>query len=170
VVTASEGICDADGVTWAKKLVEGIVETDAYGNIQLSGSGALADFLAGKVKGKLGVKRVRADTFGYLQRSFAGLRSAVDAREARWCGRHAVQYAMDEVSGSVAIRRLGNGGDYKVELFRTELSNVAEKTKPMPDEYINAEGNGVTDAFIEYAMPLTGGLPKTAYLGNYPRI
>jgi len=169
VVTVSEGICDADGVTWAEKLAKE-KEADAHGNIQLSGTGALADFLAGKVKGKLGVKRVRADTFGYLQRSFAGLRSAVDAREARWCGRHAVQYAMDEVSGSVAIRRLGSGGDYKVELFRTELSNVAEKTKPMPDEFINAEGNGVTKAFIEYAMPLTGGLPKTAYLGNYPRI
>ncbi len=169
VVTASEGICDADGVTWAEKLAKES-ETDAHGNIQLSGSGALADFLAAQVKATLKVKRVRADTFGYLQRSFAGLRSAVDAREARWCGRHAVQYAMDEVSGSVAIRRLGSGGDYKVELFRTELSSVAEKTKPMPDEYINAEGNGVTDAFIEYAMPLTGGLPKTVYLGNSPRI
>ena len=169
VVTVSEGICDTDGVTWAEKLAKE-EETDAHGNIQLSGTGNLADFLALQVKSELKVKRVRADTFGYLQRSFAGLRSEVDAREARWCGRHAVQYAMDEVSGSVAIRRLGNGGDYKVELFRTELSNVAEKTKPMPDEYINAEGNGVTDAFIEYAMPLTGGLPKTAYLGNYPRI
>ena len=169
VVTASEGICDTDGVTWAEKLAKE-EETDAHGNIQLSGTGNLADFLALQVKSELKVERVRADTFGYLQRSFAGLRSAVDAREARWCGRHAVQYAMDEVSGSVAIRRLGSGGDYKVELFRTELSSVAEKTKPMPDEYINAEGNGVTDAFIEYAMPLTGGLPKTVYLGNSPRI
>jgi 6-phosphofructokinase len=169
VVAVSEGICDADGVTWAKKLTEG-VEADAHGNIQLSGTGALADFLAAQVKATLKIKRVRADTFGYLQRSFAGLRSEVDAREARWCGRHAVQYAMEAESGSVAIKRLGNGADYKIDIFRTELSNVAEKTKPMPDEYINAEGNGVTDAFIEYAMPLTGGLPKTAYLGNYPRI
>jgi len=70
----------------------------------------------------------------------------------------------------VAIKRLGNGADYKIELFRTELSNVAEKTKPMPDEFINAEGNGVTDAFIEYAMPLIGDLPKTEYLGGYPRV
>jgi len=77
---------------------------------------------------------------------------------------------MDEVSGSVAIRRLANGPDYKAELFRTDLSNVAEKTKLMPDEYINADGNGITDAFIEYAIPLTGGLPKTEYLGNYPRV
>jgi len=169
VVTVSEGICDADGITWAKKLAQG-VETDAHGNIQLSGTGALADFLAGQVKDKLGIKRIRADTFGYLQRSFPGLRSEVDAREARWCGRHAVQYAMTEDSGSVAIKRLGNGADYKVELFRTELSNVAEKTKSMPDEFINAEGNGVTDAFIEYAMPLIGDLPKTEYLAGYPRV
>ena len=169
VVAVSEGICDMDGVTWAEKLAKG-VETDAHGNVQLSGTGALADFLADKIKAELGVKRVRADTFGYLQRSFAGVRSEIDAREARWCGRHAVQYAMEEVSGSVAIKRLSSGADYAVELFRTELSNVAEKTKPMPDEFINAEGNGVTDAFIEYAMPLTGGLPKTHYLGSYPRV
>ncbi|MHC4158439.1 MAG: 6-phosphofructokinase [Planctomycetota bacterium] len=169
VVAVSEGICDSDGIAWAKKLTEG-VETDAHGNIQLSGTGALADFLADEVKAKLKVKRVRADTFGYLQRSFAGLQSEVDAREARWCGRHAVQYAMEEVSGSVAIRRLAGGSDYKIEIFRTELSNVAEGTKPMPDEFINAEGNGVTNAFIDYAMPLTGGLPKTEYLGNYPKI
>lgn len=77
---------------------------------------------------------------------------------------------MKEDNGSVAIKRLGNGADYKVELFRTELKNVAKNTKSMPDEFINAEGNGVTDAFIEYAMPLTGGLPKTHFLGNYPRI
>jgi len=170
VVTASEGICDTDDVTWAKKLAQGVVETDMFGNIQLSGTGALADFLAGQVKSNLKVKRVRADTFGYLQRSFAGLQSEVDVREARWCGRHAVQYAMKEDNGSVAIKRLGNGADYAVELFRTELKNVAEQTKSMPDEFINAEGNGVTDAFIEYAMPLTGGLPKTHFLGNYPRV
>ncbi|KKL06777.1 hypothetical protein LCGC14_2592650, partial [marine sediment metagenome] len=169
VVAVSEGICDEDGVTWAEKLAEQ-KETDSHGNIQLSGTGSLADFLAGQVKSRLGVKRVRADTFGYLQRSFAGLQSSVDAREARWCGRQAVQYAMEEISGSVAIKRVGGGKDYAVELFRTELSSVAEKTKSMPAEYINAEGNGITDAFIEYAMPLTGGLPKTQYLGNEPRV
>jgi len=169
VVAVSEGICDTDGVTWAQKLAKE-KETDAHGNVQLSGTGALADFLAGQVKGNLGVKRVRADTFGYLQRSFAGLQSPVDATEARWCGRHAVQYAMEQISGSVAIKRLASGADYKVELFRTELANVAEKTKSMPDEFINAEGNGITPAFVEYAMPLTGGLPKTGYLGGYPRI
>ena len=169
VIAVSEGICDADGVTWARKLAEQ-AEVDAHGNIQLSGTGALADFLAGQVKSELKVGRVRADTFGYLQRSYAGLQSSVDVEEARWCGRHAVQYAMEEDNGSVAIRRTGNGKDYAVELFRTELKNVAEKTKSMPNEFINAEGNGVTDAFIEYAMPLVGELPRTGYLGGYPRV
>ena len=169
-VAVSEGICDADGVTWAKKLAEK-AEVDAHGNIQLSGTGALADFLAGEVKARLKkAKRVRADTFGYLQRSFAGLQSPIDVQEARWCGRHAVQFAMKEDNGSVAIKRTANGKDYAVELFRTELSNVAEKTKSMPDEFFNSEGNGITDAFVKYAMPLTGGLPKTEYLGNYPKI
>ncbi len=169
VVTASEGTCDTDGLTWAEKLAKG-VETDAHGNIQLSGTGALADFLAAQVKEKLKIKRIRADTFGYLQRSFPGLQSEVDAREARWCGRHAVQYAMQADSGSVAIRRVASGKDYAIELFRTELASVAEKTKSMPDEFINAEGNGVTSAFIEYAMPLVGDLPKTPYLGDYPKV
>ena len=170
VVAVSEGMCDVDGVTWTEEIAATGGEKDAHGNIQLSGTGALADFLAGQVKSNLKIKRVRADTFGYLQRSFVGLQSEVDAKEARWCGRHAVQYAMKESSGSVAIKRVGNGANYKVELFRTELKNVAEKTKSMPDEFINAEGNGVTGAFIEYAMPLVGGLPKTEYLGNYPRV
>ena len=45
-----------------------------------------------------------------------------------------------------------------------------EKTKSLPDEFINKEGNGMTRAFVEYALPLTGGLPKTEYLGTLPRI
>ncbi|MFC1781055.1 6-phosphofructokinase [Planctomycetota bacterium] len=169
VIAVSEGICDTDGVTWAKKLAEE-AEVDAHGNIQLSGTGALADFLSGQVKSKLKVKRVRADTFGYLQRSFAGLQSLVDVQEARLCGRNAVQYAKQHDNGSVAMKRTGNGDEYAVEYFRTELANVAEKTKSMPDEFINADGNDVTEAFIEYAKPLAGELPKTEYLGRYPKV
>ena len=143
---------------------------DSHGNVQLSGTGALADFLASQVKGKLKIKRVRADTFGYLQRSFAGLQSTVDVNEARQCGRQAVKFAMKHDNGSVAMKRTGIRARYGVELFRTELKNVAEKTKSMPAEFINADGNGVTQAFMDYALPLVGKLPQTEYLGNYPRV
>lgn len=169
VIAASEGLCDTDGTPWTKKVVKDD-EVDAHGNVQLSGTGALADFLAANVRHKLKVKRVRADTFGYLQRSFVGFQSPVDVEEARSCGRKAVNFAMDEQSGSVAIRRIASADEYAVEFFRTELSNVAEKSKVMPDEFINADGNGVTDAFIEYAKPLTGDLPRTYFLGGYPRV
>jgi 6-phosphofructokinase 1 len=176
VIAVSEGVCDTEGILWTKKIAD-VSEKDAHGNIQLSGTGALADFLAAQIRAVLKIKRVRADTFGYLQRSFAGLQSAVDAKEARMCGRQAVKYAVKQTlrqaqggaSGSVAIRRL-KGAKYGIELFATELSSVAEKTKSMPDEFINSEGNGVTDAFVKYALPLTGGLPKTEYLGGYPRV
>jgi len=169
VVAVSEGMCDADGRVWAEKIVQ-TSEKDDHGNVQLSGTGALADFLAAQVKGKLKIKRVRADTFGYLQRSFPGIQSTVDVAEARRCGQQAVKYALKQDNGSVAMRRTGNPEKYGVELFRTELQNVAEKTKSMPAEFINAEGNGVTQVFTDYALPLVGKLPQTEYLGNYPRI
>ena len=66
---------------------------DPHGNLQLGG-GALGDFLTKLVKDRLGISRVRTDTFGYLQRSFAGIVSDVDQREAREVGEKAVQYAM----------------------------------------------------------------------------
>jgi len=169
VVAVSEGVRDTDGVTWAKKVTQ-TSETDSHGNLQLSGTGALADHLASHVKARLGIKRVRADTFGYLQRSFAGLQSPVDAAEARRCGQESVRFATQSNSGSVAMRRTGNGSRYGVEYFRTDLSTVAEKTKSLPGEYINADGNGITQAFVEYALPLAGGLPKTVFLGGYPRV
>jgi 6-phosphofructokinase len=169
VVAVSEGTCDADGETWAKKIAQ-TAEKDPHGNIQLSGTGALADFLAAQVKKNLNIKRVRADTFGYLQRSFPGFQSPVDADEARRCGREAVRYSMQDPSGSVAIRRTGSGSQYAIDLFRTDLKNVAERTKSLPGEFINAEGNGVTQAYIDYATPLVGQLPQTEYLGGYPRV
>jgi hypothetical protein len=83
------------------------VEKDAHGNVQLSGTGALADLLCEEIKSKLGIKRVRGDTFGYLQRSFAGCTSDVDRREAREVGEFAVKQAIwGTGDGSVAIRRI----------------------------------------------------------------
>jgi 6-phosphofructokinase 1 len=68
------------------------------------------------------------------------------------------------------MKRTGNGAKYGVEYFRTDLANVAEKTKSVPDEYINKTGNGMTKAFAEYAKPLVGCLPQTEFLGTYPTI
>ena len=162
VVAASEGIVDRNKTPIATKLMED-VEKDAHGNIQLSGTGALGDMLAKLVKDNLKVKRVRADTLGYLQRSFCGVVSDVDQHEAREVGERAVQFAIwHNLDGSVTINRTGF---YSVDYQLSPLEEIAAKTKVMPDEFINEQGNGVTDAFRTYLRPLVGsGFPTTQRL------
>jgi 6-phosphofructokinase len=156
VVAVSEGVCDKDHKPVITTLKTGDVEKDAHGNVQLSGTGALGDLLADFVKKKTKIKRVRADTLGYLQRSFLGCVSETDAHEAREVGEKAVQFSVwHNVDGSVAIKRVG---DYAVEYELLKLADVAAQTKVMPKEFINADGNGVTDAFKFYARPLVGDL------------
>ncbi|HEY2571946.1 MAG TPA: 6-phosphofructokinase [Solirubrobacteraceae bacterium] len=153
VIAVSEGIHDESGATIAEKLSKS-VERDAHGNVQLSGTGALADLLCDEIKDKLKIKRVRGDTFGYLQRSFLGCVSDVDQHEAREVGEKAVQFAMwGERDGSVAIRR---SGDYAIEVVLQPLEAVAGKTRTMEDELIAASGNDVTAAFTRYLRPLLG--------------
>ena len=160
VVAVSEGIADKDGTPVIAKFTQ---EVDPHGNVQLSGTGALGDLLAKVVKEQAGIKRVRADTFGYLQRSFPGIASASDALEARLVGAAAVQAAVDEEmsSGSVAIKRKRTK-KYGVTFEVVPLRSVAKETRHMPDEFINKAGNHVTQAFIEYARPLVGALPPCA--------
>ena len=130
VVAVSEGIHDASGQPIMTQLAKQ-VEHDAHGNVQLSGTGALADLLCDEIKAKLGIKRVRGDTFGYLQRSFIGCVTDVDAREAREVGEKAVQYAMwGDRDGSVAIKRTGF---YSVDYELVPLKAVAGKTRVMED-------------------------------------
>jgi len=153
VVAVSEGIHDAQGTAITVSLAKQ-VERDAHGNVQLSGTGLLADSLTEAVKSKLGIKRVRGDTFGYLQRSFFGCVSDVDGSEAREVGEKAVHYAMsDNRDGSVSIHRTGS---YAVDYQLTELAAVAGKTRTMPDSFIAADSAGVTDAFHAYLRPLLG--------------
>src|SRR5437016_6018130 len=123
LIAVSEGIVHLDKKTWAEKMIEG-VERDSHGNVQLSGMGALGDYLLEIAKANLGKGlRVRADTFGYLQRSFPGFVSEVDAQEARQVGALAAHYSREQTSGSVAMRRK-EGDRYEVEYLLTSLESV----------------------------------------------
>ncbi|QOL51205.1 6-phosphofructokinase [Massilia litorea] len=157
VIAVSEGVHDAAGEPIITLLAKEI-EKDAHGNVQLSGTGALADLLCEEIKSRLGIKRVRGDTFGYLQRSFIGCVSDVDQREAREVGEKAVQFAMwGNADGSVVIRRMGF---YSVDYELLPLDQVAGKTRTMEDEFISESGTDVTDAFRLYLRPLLGsGMP-----------
>jgi len=166
VIAVSEGIHDASGTPIASTLAKEL-EHDAHGNVQLSGTGALADLLCEEIKSRLGIKRVRGDTFGYLQRSFIGCVSDVDQREAREVGEKAVQFAMwGERDGSVAIKRTGF---YSVDYELLDLEAVAGKTRTMDDEFIASNGTDVTDAFRLYLRPLLGsGMPDAYRLRHSP--
>ena len=152
IVAVSEGIRDSKGKAIAAQFAQG--EKDAHGNLQLSGTGALGDLLSQWIKEGTDIDRVRADTLGYLQRSFLGCVSRVDQREAREVGEKAAQYAIwHNLDGSVAMKRVG---DYAIEYFLTPLHTVARETAEMPRKFISKEGNDVTQAFIHYARPLVG--------------
>jgi len=169
VICASEGIRDASGKLWAKRIAEESqagAQTDAFGHFQLSGTGALADYLTGRIKqglADLGDIRVRGDTFGYLQRSFPGFASPVDAKEARLVGRAAVKYACKGLDGSVAIKRK-KGKAYQSYLELVPLETVAGKNREVPKAFIAPEGNDILPSFRDYCLPLVGGLPETAVL------
>lgn len=164
-IAVSEGICTADGTPIGATLIKG-GQTDDHGNVQLSGSGALGDQLSNLLKEALtpaGGKpvRVRADTFGYIQRCFPD-QSVVDMREARGVGRFAAKLAMSgDIDGSVTIKRvhpLGSGQPYAAKYERVDLSQVAAKTRHMPPEFIDGR-HDVTRAFLDYCRPLVGELP-----------
>ena len=165
LVAVSEGITDSQGELWAKKA-QAVMEQDAHGNVTLSGTGVLADFLISELRReKSEIKRMRGDTFGYLQRCFPTVVSQTDSQEAFAVGQEAVRYATDwAMDGSVAIRRLSElGGEYQIETFLTPLSSVAAKTKTMPAEYCESPGQ-IKEAFLDYVRPLVGELPRCGRL------
>lgn len=170
VIAVSEGIHDASGMPILAQLAKDI-EHDAHGNVQLSGSGALADLLCEEIKAKLGIKRVRGDTLGYMQRSFIGCVSDVDQREAREVAERAVQFAMwGQLNGSVAIKRTGF---YSVDYELIPLETVAGKTRVMEDDFIAPNGTDVTDVFRMYLRPLLGSNMPDAFrlrAGPVPKV
>ena len=157
VIAVSEGVKDKNNKLIANYMIENL-EKDAHGNVQLSGTSCVGDFLVNEIKKKLKVKRVRSDTFGYLQRSFLGCNSEVDEREAKTLGKKAFIFSKrNNSSFSVSIKERKNLSlDYKITFGINRLKDVAAKTKLMPKNFINQKGNHVTDNFLRYAKPLIG--------------
>ena len=158
VIAVSEGIRDEKGVSIGAQFAGG--EKDSHGNVQMSGTGALGDYLAKFLKATGKVKRVRADTFGYLQRSFPGVASVVDQREAFAAGQAAVKAALAGklAKGTIAIVR-EDGRKYKVAFAPVPIQNAAKFTRSVPKEYIAKNGHDVTAKFLDYARPIVGDLP-----------
>ena len=162
-VAVSEGIHYADGsfVSEAKTSA-----TDGFGHAQLGG---LAGLLAEIVKEHTGAK-VRGIELSLLQRCGAHLASATDIDEAFTAGKVAVEKAVEGETGyMVAFERENIDGAYHCAYRLLPLESVANFEKKVPQEWINAEHNGLTDEFIDYVLPLIQGEPEIPKVDSLPR-
>ena len=163
MVAVSEGIHYADGsfVSEAKTSA-----TDGFGHAQLGG---LAAMLAAVVKEKTGAK-VRGIELSLLQRCGAHLASLTDMEESVMAGKAAVENAVNGTTDRmVAFQRETENGSYACRIKLLPLTDVANTEKKLPLEWINADGNGISEAFADYALPLIQGDPARPLDSSLPR-
>ncbi|MCD7770096.1 MAG: 6-phosphofructokinase [Oscillospiraceae bacterium] len=163
LAAVSEGLHFADGTFVSQAQTS---STDGFGHAQLGG---LASRLAEIVKERTGAK-VRPIELSLLQRCGAHLASKTDVEEAELAGRVAVEAAVAGETGKmVAFKRTEADGRYACETVLLPLSAVANAEKKVPLEWINPEGNFVTQEFIDYALPLIQGEPERPVEQSLPR-
>lgn len=153
VVVASEGLTDKEG----KPVVKPVFKTD-----RATYFGDVSSHLANLVIQKLGYK-ARGEKPGLLGRASIGLQSPVDREEAIRAGREACRAALAGESGKMVAFRRTSDDPYQMETFLADIREVMMYEKKMPDAFINEEGNGVTQEFIQWCRPLIGEeLPQMA--------
>lgn len=148
-VAISEGVTDPSG----QPLMTAVKTVDAFGHIQLGG---ISVWLSQKIKDELGLK-CRFEKPDTMQRSSMLMASAVDQEEAYRVGQEAVRLAVSGISDCMVGLRRASGPTYHCDTMPVPLSDVANREKRLPDEMIGADGHSITQAFVEYALPLIGG-------------
>ena len=151
VVVASEGLHYADGTPIVEPMFT-VGRATYFGDVSAH--------LANLIIRKLGYK-ARAEKPGLLGRASIAWQSETDRQEAELCGRVAVDAVTAGESGKmVALRRLP-GPCYRCEPFLADIAQVMMTERRMPETFINARGNGITEEFKDWCRPLLGGpLPR----------
>jgi len=167
IVAISEGAKDKDG-KYVAEMGDNLAK-DSFGHAQLGGT---ASILANIVKKETGAK-VRGIEFSLLQRCAAHLGSLTDINESYMAGKQAVIHAVEGKTDYMVAFERKSSGDYECGIKLLNLSEVANTEKKVPREWINDAGNGLTEEFVDYALPLiqgesvppmVNGLPKFAKL------
>lgn len=159
-----------EGITYADKTpVSASRITDQFKNVEFGAMGGTSAAMM--------LHRMIADEFKFrgefqvtesLSMCAADRAVKKDIDEAYLCGRTAVKLAKDGKTGLMVTLVRKPGKTYQCTTGTIPLCEVAVRAKPMPDEFINKEGNFVTDAFIKYLKPLVGGLPEYTKLAYKP--
>ena len=161
IIAVSEGIRDKDGnyITSSKAMA------DTFGHQQLSGAGKALEFL---VKENIDVK-VRSVEINVLQRCAAHMASKTDLDESFAQGKKAVALSEEGKTGCmVVLKRLSNS-PYQVDYSYAQIKDIANEAKSVPVEWINAEGNDITEEFVEYLRPLIIGEASHIFENGLPK-
>jgi 6-phosphofructokinase len=162
-VVVSEGIRTKEG----KFLGEiGATGLDKFGHAQLGG---VCAYLKDLLLTTNTAEKVRVLELSTIQRCAMHCASQTDIDESFEVGKAAVTYSIDGISGNmIGIRRISNA-PYASEPFALETAKVANNIKYFPKEWINAEGNNVTQEAYDYTLPLIMGEPKITIENGLPK-
>lgn len=163
LVVLSEGIKDMDGRYISEYLVS--LDRDSFGHAQLGG---VATVLAGIVSDNLKLK-VRPIELSLLQRCAAHLASKVDIDEAFMAGQMAVRYAVQGETDKMVVFKRQPGPEYRISYDLLDVHHVANMEKKIPRDWINEDGTGLKQPFIDYALPLIQGVPTYPLEDGLPR-
>lgn len=151
VVCISEGINDGNGTFICEYASD--VGVDNFGHKMLTGSGK---YLENLVKEKIGVK-VRSIELNVCQRCSCAHLARVDLDEAVNAGIYAVHAALEGETGKMITFIRNKSVPYELSYGTADVNIICNKEKPVPAEWIINEGSDISDAFIDYARPLTQG-------------
>lgn len=163
VVAVSEGIRFADGTYVCEGF--GIASTDVFGHKQLSGTGKALEYA---IKAELGCK-VRSVELNIVQRCASHIASRVDIEESVRVGRAAVKAASEGVTRQMMTIERVSAEPYWVEISHRDVSEIANKVKHVPAEFINERGNHITDECARYLLPLIRGELDVKYENGIPK-
>ncbi len=152
VIAVSEGIKLADG-RYVCELSGGADYVDPFGHKQLQGT---ASYLANYLGAEIGCK-TRGIEFSTMQRSASHMASRVDVDEAFMVGGAAVKAADEGDSGKMIVIDRVADDPYMSAAGIYDVHRIANNEKMVPREWVNEEGNYVTEKFISYVEPLIQG-------------
>jgi len=159
VIAVSEGVKGPDGEFLSASGVK-----DAFGHAQLGG---VAPVITNLISAKLGYKCHWAVP-DYLLRSARHIASETDIQQAYAVGRAAVEFAIAGKSAVMpAIRRLSDV-PYRWDVIEAPLSEVANREKLLPPDFISADGFGITETARRYLAPLIVGEAYPPFKNGLP--